>query len=167
MTFSLDTSSYSTITGNVQGFLEGLNYIDTYRSDSRLTAYLGIINDDWNNIESITVTSSTAFSSDNPGGYYDKNDTWHTYQNFTKTLSNDNKTIAVEIPAEIRSDMKTLGFSCTTANYARFSDFSYTESSTPSAPIPKIGSNDISKIYLGSEEISKIYLGSEVIYNAV
>lgn len=37
---------------------------------------------------------------------------------------------------------------------------------TPSVPIPKIGSNDISKIYLGSEEISKIYLGSEVVYEA-
>lgn len=166
MTFSLDTSFYSTITGNVQGFFEGLNYIDTYRSDSRLIAYFGIINDDWSNIESITVTSSTAFYSSSPGGYYDKNDTWRTYQNFTKTLSNDNKTITIEIPAEIRSDMKTLGVSCTTYNYARFSDFSYTESSTPSTPIPKIGSDDVSKIYLGSEEISKIYLGNEVVYEA-
>ena len=30
----------------------------------------------------------------------------------------------------------------------------------------KIGSNDISKIYLGSEEISKIYLGSNIVYEA-
>lgn len=30
----------------------------------------------------------------------------------------------------------------------------------------KIGSNDISKIYLGTEEIGKIYLGSEVVYEA-
>lgn len=30
----------------------------------------------------------------------------------------------------------------------------------------KIGSDDISKIYLGSEEISKIYLGSELVYEA-
>lgn len=40
------------------------------------------------------------------------------------------------------------------------------ETPTPVVPIPKIGSNDISKIYLGSEEISKIYLGSEVVYEA-
>lgn len=32
--------------------------------------------------------------------------------------------------------------------------------------IPKIGANDIEKVYLGSEEINKIYLGSEVIYEA-
>lgn len=36
----------------------------------------------------------------------------------------------------------------------------------PPIPIPKIGSNDISKIYLGSEEIGKIYLGSEIVYEA-
>lgn len=30
----------------------------------------------------------------------------------------------------------------------------------------KIGSDDISKIYLGSEEISKIYLGSNIVYEA-
>ena len=40
------------------------------------------------------------------------------------------------------------------------------DSVTPSVPIPKIGSSDISKIYLGTEEISKIYLGSELVYEA-
>ena len=30
----------------------------------------------------------------------------------------------------------------------------------------KIGSDNISKIYLGSEEIGKIYLGNEIIYEA-
>lgn len=34
----------------------------------------------------------------------------------------------------------------------------------PTGTTPKIGSNDISKIYLGSEEISKIYLGDNVVY---
>ena len=42
----------------------------------------------------------------------------------------------------------------------------YTTSQPTSTPTPKIGSSDISKIYLGTQEVQKIYLGSELVYEA-
>lgn len=112
---------------------------------------LKMLFDQSDNVKSITYTTTFTANETYPG-YYDNNGSWH-------QLSSNSGTILI-------SGLSDYDYSRGILFGVTFSG-SYTTSVPAVTPIPKIGSNDISKIYLGSEEISKIYLGSEVIYNAV
>ena len=174
--FSINSSIYSSFSSSDElAFCSGTGSIYLMRSSYGTGIGLALLCDDWSLVGSIEITVDTVWQANNYG-FENSGGSWISADSY-KTLSSDYKTLTFTIPSGLTNDYYTwLPCDSDMVNpnsNATFSSFKVYDingnqiipASQPTpAPIPKVGSNDISKVYLGSEEISKIYLGTSTIY---